>query len=140
MGVKLNEEAKRMTDPIELDTTRIGWSANNKIYTTVFSDDKQQIMVFKINSRNQKNFLFTTLLFDAEMKLKEKQQLSLPMEERNDYLTDFLLDNEGELVFGKFRRRNSNDYITDLQMIRKKLNQSAFTTNVLNSDEKLFAG
>lgn len=137
MGVKLNEEAKRMTDPIELDTTRIGWSANNKIYTTVFSDDKQQIMVFKINSRNQKNFLFTTLLFDAEMKLKEKQQLSLPMEERNDYLTDFLLDNEGELVFGKFRRRNSNDYITDLQMIRKKLNQSTFTTNVLNADEKL---
>jgi hypothetical protein len=137
MGVKLNEEAKRMTDPIELDTTRIGWSANNKIYTTVFSDDKQQVMVFKINSKNPKNFLFTTLLFDAEMKLKEKQQLSLPMEERNDYLTDFLVDNEGELVFGKFRRKNSNDYITDLQMVRKKLNQSAFTTNVLNADEKL---
>ncbi|RZS70763.1 hypothetical protein EV199_2658 [Pseudobacter ginsenosidimutans] len=137
MGVKLNEEAKRLTDPIELDTTRIGWSANNKIYTTIFSDDKQQVMVFKINSKNPKNFLFTTMLFDAELQLKEKQQLSLPMEERHDYLTDFLLDNEGELVFGKFRRRNSNDYITDLQIIRKKLNRTEFSSNVLNDDEKL---
>ncbi len=58
MAVRLDENGKRMTEPIELDTTRIGWAADNKIYTTVFSDDKQQMMIFKINSRNQKIFHF----------------------------------------------------------------------------------
>ncbi|NML20775.1 hypothetical protein HHL16_07810 [Pseudoflavitalea sp. G-6-1-2] len=137
MAVKLNEEAKRLTDPIELDTTRIGWSANNKIYTTVFSDDKQQIMVFKINSRNQRNFLFTTMLYDAELKLKQRHNFNLPMEERNDYLTDFLVDNEGDLVFGKFRRKNSSDYVTDLHMLVKKSDQENLADHRLNGEEKI---
>ena len=62
MGVKIDGKAKRLTDPLELDTTRIGWASTNKIYSTIFSDDKQKIMVFKINSRNPENFLFTTPL------------------------------------------------------------------------------
>jgi hypothetical protein len=119
MGVKLDGNAKRLTDPIELDTTRIGWAANNKIYTTIFSDDKQKIMVFKVNNRNPKNFQFTTLLFNADLQLQYKHRLNINMEERNDYFTDFLLDNDGDLVFGKFIRKNSSDYITGLQMILK---------------------
>ena len=137
MAVKLNERAKRMTDPIELDTTRIGWSANNKIYTTVFSDDKQQIMVFKINSRNPRNFLFTTLLFDAELQRQYKHSMSMPMEERNDYFTDFLLGNDGDLVFGKFVRRNGSDYVSELRMILKKKDQEQFTVRELNTGNKV---
>ncbi|WP_315820903.1 hypothetical protein [Paraflavitalea speifideaquila] len=120
MGVKLNSEAKRLTDPIELDTTRIGWSASNKIYTTVFSDDKQKIMVFKINSRNPNNFLFTTMLFNSDLKMLQKHRMQLAMEERNDYFTDFLVDNDGDMVFGKFIRKNGSDNISDVRLIRKK--------------------
>ena len=49
MGVKLDGNAKQLADPVELDTTRIGWAANNKIYTTIFSDDKQKIMVLQVH-------------------------------------------------------------------------------------------
>lgn len=127
MAVKLDENAKRLTDPIELDTTKIGWAANNKIYTTIFSDDKQKIMIFKINSRNQKNFLFTTLLFNNSLQLQHKKQLSIGMEERNDYFTDFLLDNEGGLVFGKFVKKGSGDYITNLTLITKAADADEFS-------------
>lgn len=105
MGVKIDGKAKRLTDPLELDTTKIGWASSNKIYSTIFSDDKQKIMVFKINSRNPENFLFTTLLFDDQLQLQAKHRMNMAMEERNDYFTDFLLDNEGDLVFGKFIRK-----------------------------------
>lgn len=137
MAVKLNDRAKRLTDPVELDTTRIGWSANNKIYTTVFSDDKKQIMVFKINSRNPKNFLFTTMLFNSDLQLQQKHRINLPMEERNDYFTDFLVDNEGDMVFGKFIRKNGSDYISGLRMILKKANQEQFITKELNTGDRL---
>lgn len=136
MGVKLDQNAKAIGDPIELDTTRIGWSANNKIYTTVFSDDKQQIMIFKINNRDPKNFIFTTLLFTADLQLRYRHRMNLDMEERNDYFTDFLLGNDGDLVFGKFLRKNG-DYITELRMIVKKAEQEQFTINELNTGGKV---
>ncbi|HRE50342.1 MAG TPA: hypothetical protein PK339_02900 [Flavitalea sp.] len=137
MGVKLDENAKRLSDPVELDTTRIGWSADNKIYTTVFSDDKQKIMIFKINSRNQKRFIFSTLLFDEGLQLLEKREMPLDMEERNDYFTNFLLDNEGGLVFGKFIRRGSSDYITSLSLVHKPAGAEAFSIHPLDTQEKV---
>ena len=137
MAVRIDANGKMLTKPIELDTTRIGWSASNKIYTTVFSDDKQQIMVFKINSRNQKNFVFTTLLFDNQLQLQTKHQLSVPMEERNDYFTDFLLDNEGGLVFGKYVRKGGGDYITNLSLVMKGAKDSAFTIYDMKTGERV---
>ncbi len=137
VAVKINGEGKRLQDPIEIDTTRIGWAANNKIYTTIFSDDKQRVMVFKINSRNQKNFLFTTLLMDNEMKLLDRQELQMPMEERNDYFTDFLLDNEGGMVFGKYRRRGGSEYITDLKVVTKAPAESQFQIADLNTGDRI---
>ncbi|RYG06218.1 MAG: hypothetical protein EOO02_01310 [Chitinophagaceae bacterium] len=137
MGTKINSQGKMMIDPIELDTTKIGWSADNKIYSTIFSDDKKQIMVFKINSKNPKNFLFTTLLFDDSMNLKGKQQLNMEMEERNDYFTDFLVDNDGDMVFGKYTRKGNSDFITDLKLIVKKVNSESFQTLDLRTGDKI---
>jgi hypothetical protein len=137
MGVKLDGNAKRLTDPIELDTTRIGWSTSNKIYTTIFSDDKQKIMVFKINNRNPKNFIFTTMLFNVDMQQQYKHRMNLGMEERNDYFTDFLLDNDGDLVFGKFVRKNGSDFITDLQLLVKKAGEEKFVVQDMKTDERI---
>jgi hypothetical protein len=137
MAIKIDSTGKLLTKPIELDTTRIGWAANNKIYTTVFSDDKKKIMIFKINSRNQKNFLFTTLLFDDNLQLKNKQQLSMPMEERNDYFTDFLLDNEGGLVFGKFVRKGGGDFITNLSLVTKGADSPEFSIYDMKTGDKV---
>jgi len=137
MAVRVDGEGKMLSRPIELDTTRIGWSANNKIYTTIYSDDKKQIMIFKINSRNPKNFLFTTLLFDDQLQLKNKQQLQMPMDEKNDYFTDFLLDNEGTLVFGKFVRRGGGDFITNLKLVMKEPQATEFAIHDMKSGERV---
>lgn len=53
----------------------------------------------------------TTLLLNEKLEMQKKSRLAIPMEERNDYLGDFHLDNEGDLVFCKFFR-NSNDNIS----------------------------
>ena len=137
MAVKLDSVGKPMAKPLELDTTRIGWAASNKIYTSIFSDDKKQIMIFKINSRNQKNFLFTTILFDETLHKKNKEQLFLPMEEKNDYFTDFLLDNEGGLVFGKYVRKGGGEFITNLNLITKRPDSSQFTSFDLKTGDRV---
>ena len=40
-AVKLDGMGKKMSDPVELDTTSLGGSNNNKIYTTLSSEDKK---------------------------------------------------------------------------------------------------
>ena len=135
---KFDGKGKLIGEPMDIDTTHIGWAANNKIYTTLVSDDKQKIMVFKINSRNPEKFLFTTLLFDSNMKLLvDKQRLWLPMAERNDYFTDFLLDNDGDLVFGKLERTNSNNYISKISMVQKPLGSDTFIVRQLSTGDKM---
>ena len=135
-AVKINGEGKRMTDPIQLDTTKINWSANNKIYTTIVSDDKEKIMIMKINSRNPKMFLFTTKLFNNDLKMVAKNNLSLPMQERNDYFTDFLLDNQGGLVFGKFVRKNGGETVSNLQMVSLQPNADTFMIRDLSGNDR----
>src|SRR5687768_12545923 len=138
VGVKLDANAQKMGEPFELDTTHIGFAANNKIYSTVNSDDKQRIMIFKVNSRNQKNFYFTTLLFNQNMELLNKSRMNMVMEERNDFFTDFLLTNDGDLVFGKFRRNNgNNDVISRVFMVVKYPEAREFSVNEINTEKRV---
>ncbi len=137
MAVKIDANGRMLSKPLELDTTRLGWSANNKIYTTVFSDDKEKIMIFKINSKNQKNFIFTTLLFDKDLQLQKKHELSMPMEEKNDYFTDFLLDNDGGLVFGKYLRKGGSDFVTALNLVVKPADVAEFSINDMKTGDRV---
>ncbi len=136
-AVKINGEGKRIMDPVVLDTTRINWAASNKIYTTIFSDDKQKIMVLKINSKDPKRFLFTSNLFDGNLNLLSKKQLTLPMEERNDYFTEFLLDNDGGLVFGVYIRKNGSEYVTGLKLVTLQPNSENFLVRDLAGGGKI---
>jgi len=117
-AVKLDGMGKKLGDITELDTTHIGFTTNNKIYSAINSDDKTKIMLFKINSRNKSRFLVTTLLFNDALTLQKRSRLVLPMDERNDYLDEFSLDNDGDLVFTKLTR-NSNDNVTKTFLIWK---------------------
>jgi len=136
MAVKIDGNGKMLSRPLELDTTRIGWAADNKIYTTIYSDDKRRIMVFKINSRNPKNFVFTTILFDEQLQPIERRQLNMPMEERNEYFTDFLIDNEGTMVFGKYVRRGG-DYVTNLNLVTKSPDATEFAIHDMKTGDRV---
>ena len=136
MGVKIDSRGKTIGEPLELDTTRIGWSANNKIYSTIFSDDKQRIMIFKINNRAHDNFVFTTLLFNDQMQLQDKHRLNMPMEERNDYFTDFLVDNDGDMVFGKYIRKSGSDYTSGLKLVVKPATRDQFIITDLKNEDR----
>ena len=61
--------AQVIGEPVELDTTQVSGSNNNKIYTNLYSEDKQYLMAVKINTKNPKTFIFTTFLFDKNLEL-----------------------------------------------------------------------
>lgn len=132
-AVKLDGQGKRVSDVMPLDTSHISGVVNNRIYSMVNSDDKSKIMVFKVNSRNKSNYIITTMLFDEKLELKKRTRLSMPMEERYDYLDEFTVDNEGDLAFVKFTR-NSNDNITKASLVLKPAQGDEFASTDLALD------
>ena len=82
-AVKLNGMGEKISDPVELDTTSLGGSNNNKIYTTLSSEDKKKIIIFKINSKNKEKFVITTKLYNTDLELQKRTILPMAMDDRN---------------------------------------------------------
>ncbi|HYM93012.1 MAG TPA: hypothetical protein VET23_02660, partial [Chitinophagaceae bacterium] len=134
MAVKIDGNGKRASEVMQLDTTHIGFAANNKIYTVLSSEDRSKIIVFKINSRNRKLYAITTILFNDKLEMLMKSRLSMPMQDRDNFLNEFHLDNDGDLVFAKFLR-SSNDNIAQASFILKPAKVDSFVVNDLNLDK-----
>lgn len=127
-AVKVDGKGKKLSEIISLDTSHIGFASSNKIYSSITSEDRSKIMVFKINSRNRSRYLITTLLFDNLLGLKKRSSFVLPMDDlREDFLSEFNLDNDGDLVFTKFTR-GANDAITKAQLLWKASTSDSLTT------------
>jgi len=126
-AVKVNGEGKKVSDVISLDTTHIGFNASNKIYSTISSEDKSHLMVFKINSRNKSRYIVTTLLFSQDLSLQKRSRFVMNMDEHNDYLDEFNLDNEGDLVFARINR-NNNETINGTELIWKRAQSDTVMT------------
>jgi len=136
MASRLDGSGNRIGEVQELDTCHIGSSANNKIYTAINSEDKGRLAVFKINSRNRKLYLMTTLLYNDKLELLKRTSLEIPMEERNENLGDFSLDNDGDMAFCKFYR-NSNDNITKASLVIKYAQADTLHSEVLDIEKTL---
>jgi len=120
MGVKLGADGNKIGEPVELDSTdNINYSSNNKIYSVINSDDKQKIMIFKINTKNDKSHILTTALFNKDLVLLKKSRLSISMPQRNDFLSEFTLDNDGDMVCVRASGTASNDNINKISLITK---------------------
>jgi hypothetical protein len=134
-AAKIDGEGNKIGDLVELDTTQVNFGADNKIYSVVSSEDKSKIMVFKINSKNKKLYFITTLLLDDKLNLLKKSRLSIAMEDRDDYLNEFQLDNDGDLIFTRFDRVN-NENIGDAALIIKQAQSDSFQIMKLDTEKR----
>ena len=120
---KINGEGKLMTDPVILDTTQTTGLGENKIYSVINSDDKKKIMVFKVKRLHERRYEITSLLHDNQMSLLKKSAFYLQTSDREWSFTDFLVDNDGDFIFGRCGRTGSREYINKLDLIYKQADQ-----------------
>ncbi|MCE2824370.1 MAG: hypothetical protein LW718_03080, partial [Sediminibacterium sp.] len=123
MVVKMDSDGNLLSEPIGLDSTLDASSiGSNRLYSLVVSEDKKKIMIFKINSHNEKSHVLTTCLFDQNFSLIRKSSIALPMPQRNDFLAEFALDNDGDLICVRASGTSQNDNINKVSLITKKAN------------------
>jgi hypothetical protein len=116
-AAKFNAEGKLADEPKVLDTTNVNFFANNKLYSIINSDDKQRIMVFKINSKNVERGILTASLFDASLQLLHKSHTIIAMSDKNDFLSEFVIGNDGQFGFVKASGSSQEDNITNAVLI-----------------------
>jgi hypothetical protein len=133
MAVKLDFKGKKISEPIQLDTTEINFFTSNKFYSVIFSEDKQKIMSFKVNNKNDKKHVITSAIFDKDLQIIHRSEFEIPMPERNDFLLDFTLDNAGTLYFLRAVGTAQNDNITKITLFSKDIS----TENIVFADLKL---
>ena len=136
-AVKLDGQGKRLSDPVDLDTTQVRTFSNNKIYTHVISEDKQSFMILKINSKNPKNYVFTTFLFNNNLDLLDRHRIDVNVDDRNTAFTNFSLDNEGELVFAKYVSNSSGEYVSRVSLITKTARSDTFSIKDLGVGDRV---
>lgn len=135
MAVKINGDGKLLTDPVQLDTTSISFFADNKIYSTVSSEDKSKIIIYKIQRKNER-FNFTTLLFNDSLQLLHKSRIETSYEDKKDIFSDFFADNNGNFVFTRGNRSSSRDFIQQLDLIIKHPQADTFSLHTLDLSGK----
>lgn len=126
--IKIGPDGKSLSQPIDLDTTQVNSGNSDAIYSIIASEDKQKILVFKVNSRDEKRYIFKTLLFARDMTLLHSGYSDLRMNDRNDFLSDFNVDNDGNLVFGRGIRPGSNENIIRFFLLIKPAEADSFAT------------
>jgi hypothetical protein len=134
-AAKIDGNGKKIGDVVDIDTTQIGFAASNKIYTVLTSEDKSKLLVFKINTKNRRNYIISTGLLDNQLNLLKRSRLAMPMEDRDDdFLSEFQLDNDGDLIFVKCNRVN-NENIGQASLVIKYRQADSFHVTHLNLEK-----
>jgi hypothetical protein len=118
-AVKMDGNGKMLAGPMDLDTSHIPSVNDNQVYAVVNSDDKQQIMVLKVNRRDERKFLITTILFNKDLQVQSRNRMAYPAADHDGVFTDFILDNDGDLAFGRCGHSTSREYISRIDFIQK---------------------
>ncbi|MFP5039443.1 hypothetical protein [Parasediminibacterium sp. JCM 36343] len=119
MAIKFDNNAEKVGEPILLDTTSLSFSTSNKIYTIINSEDKQKLMLVKINRPDEKINQVTTVLLDKQLQLVKKTSMTLQMKERYATLSEFQIDNTGDLAFLKAFGSGQSDIVNKLTLVTK---------------------
>ena len=135
MVVKMDDNAKKLSEPVEVDTTRIPVMTDNKIYTTISSEDKQKIIIFKIQTRYQK-FNMATMLFDNQMQLIKRSRFLAGYNDRKESYDNFLLANDGNFIFTYAKQLGNRDNSNTLSLMTKAPLNDNFTEEKIELEEK----
>lgn len=133
MAQKLDGEGQKVNEPLQLDTTHIGNMGDNKIYSTIFSDDKKSIVVFKMQ-RKDDVANFVVKLYDNQLQLQHQSRLAMPFEDRRNSFGDFFVDNDGNFVFSNAEKRTSRENASILTLITKAPQADNFRIHKLPFD------
>ncbi len=119
-GITMDANGTAQGDPVMIDSSRVGNAqVKTKIYSVVHSDDRNRIMVYKINQDKNFDNVFYTFLLGPDLNLVNNSRVVLPMKDRKPFLSDFKLSNDGYFLFTKVKRAGNTGNLEQAELVVK---------------------
>ncbi|GAA4303219.1 hypothetical protein GCM10023143_06410 [Compostibacter hankyongensis] len=133
LGATLGADGSILRRPELIDSSVVGaFQVKNKIYSVIRSGDKSRIMVYKINQNKKYDNVFYTFLLDGDLQLINNSRLTLPMEDKRNFLSSFMLSNDGYFIFSKLVRPTNKGNINAASLVVKPPETDSFLVSKLD--------
>ena len=134
-AAKMSGMGHLIGEVINLDTTKTNLFTDNKIYYLTNSEDKQKILLYKMQHKNNELSL-ATKLFNVSMQLLDSTRNVFPYNDRKETYNDLQVGNDGTYLFAKETGNGRNDYARKLEINYCRPNTAKFITTEILLDEK----
>lgn len=95
---KLNTAGQLVGEPKIMDTAdKIRPGSGTKVFNLLQSDDQQKILIFSVNTTKTEAIKIKTLSLNKNFDLMEESEISVQSQNKKSALSDFALDNQGNL-------------------------------------------
>lgn len=119
-GLLMDGRGKVLKEPVLIDSSEVGRKRiKSRIYTLLHSDNRNRILIYKINQDKDYDNIFYTFSYDEDLNFLFNSRLTLPMQNKHAFLAGFSLTNDGHFVFVKEGRPTKNSNINEAFLVTK---------------------
>lgn len=138
-AMKMDGSGRMMAPVLNIDTTRIGFQSGDDVYSTIFSEDKKSVLVYKLHERNERLHVVTKL-YNYDLQLQDSTRSVIPFNDRRELFSPFQITNDGTIFFTKETKPGSRENIGELEVVTNKLRSNAFKSTAINLQNKFIDG
>ncbi|HSN61412.1 MAG TPA: hypothetical protein VLR49_10785, partial [Ferruginibacter sp.] len=138
-AVKMNANGQIMGGITSIDTTRVGMQSGSNIYSTVYSEDKKNVLIFKMHEKNDRLHVVTKV-YNNNLQLQDSTRSVIPFNGRKESFSPFQITNDGTIFFTKEIQPGTRDNISELEVITNKAKSNVFKSNAVNLQKKFIDG
>lgn len=138
-AVDMNANAQPIGDVVTVDTTRVGIQSGNEVYGTIYSEDKSNILVYKMHEKNNK-LNIVTKRYTTKLRLLDSTRSVIPFNDRREIYSPFQLANDGTIFFTKEVKQGNRENIAQLEVITSKPGSNTFVSVPINLQNNFIDG
>lgn len=115
-GAAMDGDGRLLNGPVPLDSTRVGVFGNRKIYGAVFSENKEHILVYKMQ-RKKDELEMTAKMYTSSFDLNWDKNYRFGYRNKLDIYGEVAADNTGKLLMVHQRRSNASGSVAEVNML-----------------------
>lgn len=135
-AVKLNAQGEKISEIVRIDTTRVGIRSGSGVYNTTFSEDKQRILVYKIQNKD-KELTLVTKQYNAALNLLDSTRSTIEFDNRREALSPIQIANDGAVFFTREIKKNNRENVSQLEVVTNALKSNTFRATPIDLQNKL---
>ncbi|MEX1203455.1 MAG: hypothetical protein WEA59_09440 [Ferruginibacter sp.] len=134
-AVKLNAKGEKISEIVRIDTTRVGTRIGSGIYNTTFSEDKQRILIYKIQSK-EKELTLVTKQYNPSLQMQDSTRSLIEFDNRREAFSPIQIANDGSIFLTREIKKNNRENVSQLEIVTNVFKSNTFKATPIDLQNK----